>query len=89
MSDPAADLPSPGRMAGGMALVVIGLLILVPSGLCTAVVGGMSIVEMFSNPTGLDVLPEALMVGGPFILIGWLLFYVGRRMRRPAQQDPR
>lgn len=82
MSEPDLNLPSPGRMAGGMALIVIGLLILIPSGLCTAFFGGMSIIEMFSDSTGLDVLPEALMVGGPFILIGTLLFYAGRRMRR-------
>jgi hypothetical protein len=82
MTEPASNLPSPGRMAGGMALIVIGLLILVPSGLCTAVVGAMSIFEMFSSSTGLDVLPEALMFGGPFIAIGALLFYAGRRMRR-------
>ncbi len=82
MSEPETKLPSPGRMAGGMALIVIGLLILVPSGLCTAFFGGMSILEMFSDSTGLDVLPEAIMVGGPFIVIGGLLFYVGRRMRR-------
>ena len=74
--------PSPGRMAGGMALIVIGLLILVPSGLCTAFFGGMSLIEMFSDSSGLDVLPEALMFGGPFILIGALLFYAGRKMRR-------
>ena len=88
MSEQQPNLPSPGRMAGGMALIVIGLLILIPSGLCTAVVGGMSIFEMFSSSTGLNVLPEALTVGAPFILIGLLLFYVGRRMRRPVQQDP-
>jgi len=89
MSEPASNLPSPGRMTGGMALIVIGLLILIPSGLCTAVVGGMSIFEMITSSTGLNVLPEALTVGAPFILIGGLLFFLGRRMRRPVQQDPR
>ena len=36
MSTPDPDLTSPGRMIGGMALMVVGLLILIPSGLCTA-----------------------------------------------------
>lgn len=77
-----ADLPSPGRMAGGMALIVIGLLILIPSGLCTAAFGGLSLFEMATSSTGLSVLPEALMIGGPFILIGFVLFRVGVNMRR-------
>jgi hypothetical protein len=83
MSEPDQNLPPPGRMIGGMALIVIGLLILIPSGLCTAVMGGMSIVEMFSSSTGLDILPEVLMVGVPFILIGFILFRVGVNLRRP------
>ena len=78
-----AGMPMDSFMLGGMALIVIGLLILIPSGLCTAVFGGMSIFEMFSSSTGLDVLPEALMIGGPFILIGFILFRVGTNLRRP------
>jgi hypothetical protein len=84
MSEPEQNLPTPGRMAGGMALIVIGLLILIPSGLCTALFGAGSLMDMFSgHDTGLDILPEVLMVGGPFILIGYGLFHLGRRLRRP------
>jgi len=84
MSEPQhqEQQPSPGRMAGGLALIVIGLLILIPSGLCTALFGGASIFEMLRGGSGLNVLPEALMVGGPFILIGFVLFRVGVTLRR-------
>jgi len=82
MSQPNDNLPPPGRMIGGMALIVVGLLILIPSGLCTAVMGGMSLFEMFSSSTGLNILPEVLTFGLPFIAIGIALFYAGRRMRR-------
>jgi hypothetical protein len=71
-------------MLGGMALIVIGLLILIPSGLCTAFFGAMSVWETITGGTGLSVLPEALMVGGPFIVVGALLFYWGRHLRKPA-----
>jgi hypothetical protein len=84
MSTPEPELPTPGRMLGGMALIVIGLLILIPSGLCTAFFGAMSIWETITGGTGLNVLSEALIVGAPFILVGALLFYAGRRLRKPA-----
>ncbi len=83
MTTPEPQLPTPGRMVGGMVLIVIGLLILVPSGLCTAGFGLMSIWEKITGGTGLDVLSEALTFGGPFILVGALLFYAGRSLRRP------
>ena len=47
--------------AGAVALVVIGLLILVPSGLCTAVIGGISISEMFSADSSNESWSELLM----------------------------
>jgi hypothetical protein len=86
MSEPASDLPSPGRMAGGMALIVIGLLILVPSGLCTAAFGIGALSDMFSSPSAaqeaFSIMLEVLLFGGPFIAVGAALFYAGRRMRR-------
>jgi hypothetical protein len=69
-------------MMAGMALMVVGLLILVPSGLCTAAVGAMSIYESLTSSTGLNVVSEALVFGGPFILVGALLFLWGRSLRR-------
>jgi hypothetical protein len=82
MSEPNSSPPTPGRMIGGMALIVIGLLILIPSGLCTAVFGLGSLWDTMSgHSTGLDILPEALMIGVPFMLIGYLLFHFGRRLR--------
>jgi hypothetical protein len=70
-------------MISGMALIIVGLLILISSGLCTAVFGGGALLDMFSGSgTGLDILPEALLFGGPFILIGLGLFHWGRVLRR-------
>jgi hypothetical protein len=42
------SIPPPSRMIGGMALIIVGLLILIPSGLCTAVFGGGALLDMFS-----------------------------------------
>ena len=61
--DPA---PRPRITAGSIALICIGLLIFVPSGLCTAVVVTMG------GPA-----EAALVIGGPFIAIGWLLVWWG------------
>lgn len=59
-----------------VALIVIGLLILVPSGLCTTL--GL----LLSLPTGgADAVGIVLGVGGPFIAVGGLLFWLGRRMK--------
>ena len=71
-------------MAVGMALIVIGLLILIPSGLCTAIFGGATFMSAITGSTesALNDLPEILLFGGPFIVVGLLLFLAGRAMRR-------
>jgi hypothetical protein len=86
MATPEPNLPSQGRMIGGMALIVIGLLILIPSGLCTAIFGVMSFADLFSSPSAageaMSILLEVLIVGGPFIVVGFVLFRVGLALRR-------
>jgi len=72
------------------ALLVIGLLILVPSGLCTGLFGGAALVDMLSQPRGEDYAPgillTALIVGAPFIVIGaTLLWFAIKRMRANAR----
>lgn len=78
--------PSAGRGCAAVALIVIGLLILVPSGLCSAILGVGGIYEMATNPqTFLNDLSDA----GPFALaifvvaaIGASLVYAGNRIRK-------
>jgi hypothetical protein len=80
-------MPEPVKrnVAGGIALLIIGLVILIPSGLCTGIMAGGAIWSMFTYPaTGLSLLPTALIVGGPFVAGGSVLVWQGiKRLRRP------
>lgn len=73
--------------AGGCALVVVGLLILIPSGLCTASMGISSLVSMFTLSGGITAaisgLVMTLILGGPFIVAGIFLVRAGLRSRKP------
>jgi hypothetical protein len=84
MSEPAAT----NKTASGIAFLVLGLVFLVPSGLCTGVFGGGALLEMLAHPeNGNDawsILAMALIFGGPFIAVGYLLVRVGiRNLRGP------
>ncbi len=87
-----SDAPPPGKpplaaprfTAGACALVVLGLVVLIPSGLCTAAMGIASIGSMFSHysggfAAGLSGLVTVLMLGGPFVAGGAFLIYLGLR----------
>lgn len=78
-----ADPKPPARWTGAaIALVVIGLLILVPSGLCTSAFGIAGLMGMFESSSGdASLLPMALIVGGPFVVLGALLVRTGLRER--------
>jgi hypothetical protein len=67
--------------ASAVALLVIGLLILVPSGLCTAFFGIMGILYG-SGADALNTLSEALVFGGPFVVVGALFVVLGFRARK-------
>ena len=72
---PQDNSESPGC---AIALIVIGLLVLVPSGLCTAVMG-------FSS---WDSLAVALSIGGPFIVVGGGLVLGGIAWLRSVDKAP-
>jgi len=74
--------PTPQRRwtASAIALLVFGLVILVPSGLCTAYLGVMGI--FFGGNDMADVLTMALFYGGPFVLIGGILVWLAFRVRK-------
>ena len=74
-------------LAGGIALLVLGLVILVPSGLCTGVFALGPLIGSILHPGryagSLVMLPTALMFGGPFILIGGAMAIAGfNRIRK-------
>jgi hypothetical protein len=92
MSDqvtPDAPLPQPQSPSGtlaGCALFSIGLLILVPSGICTAIGGVGLVIGMVSDPASLardfeDVLPVAAITLLTLAL-GIALVWAGLRLRR-------
>ncbi len=71
------------NVAGGIALLVLGLVILVPSGLCTGVMAIGAIVSMFRYSAAVGMLPMALIFGGPFVAAGGALVWQGiKRLRR-------
>ena len=66
----------PGNLtAGGCALVALGLLILLPSGLCTAIMGYAVVTEGLGNDLeGLNFLITFLVIaviGGGLVYAGW------------------
>ena len=78
----------PRKLGRGFAMICAGLLILVPSGLCTGFFSISSLVDMMSAnrseanyDTGIFWL--SLMIGGPPILAGIALVYFGMRLNRP------
>jgi hypothetical protein len=82
--EPAPPPPWSGRAGCGLALLAIGWLVVATSGLCTLVVGvsmeGSSGPELrFSNGEGLLT---ALVFGGPVILVGLVLAWIGHALRR-------
>lgn len=87
MSDPAPTY-SPGGIA---ALIVIGLLLLVPSGLCSGAMGVMAIWAAVTQPgnggDALSILPMIAIVGGPFIVGGGAMLLTGIRRARANRRD--
>jgi hypothetical protein len=75
---------SVGTTLGAIALIVIGLLVLVPSGLCTSVFGYNAISSYISNPSQSDIglLAIALVLGLPFVAIGAVIVRAGVRIWR-------
>jgi len=67
---PPAPPQSPVRAFFGIVLMILGILLVGGAGLC-------SLAFMSSEAFGL-----ALMFGGPFIVVGALLIWGGRALRR-------
>lgn len=84
MSQPPNPRP-PRPLLGAIALAVLGLVILIPSGLCTAAMGITAIGSMFSQfggvGAGISGVVMTLMLGGPFVALGVFLIYTAGRGR--------
>ena len=86
MSQPEPSAKRQYNAAGTAALLIIGLLFLLPSGLCTGIFGGGAIVDALLHPANvrdsLSILLMAAVIGGPFIAIGGVMVWFGvKRMR--------
>jgi len=92
-SSPPPPKPSLGT---AIALIVVGLVIFVPSGLCTGFLVLAPLVASLSNPRAASessMAAVALFVGGPFVIGGGVLLWVGfknlltyfRKSRAPDQ----
>jgi hypothetical protein len=89
MSDPLGPVqpppPRPPRWGAlAITLLVIGLLIAVPSGLCTGIFGIGALYDMMTSSSneGISILVEALMIGGIPLAIGAALVYAAFKVRR-------
>ena len=77
--------PSRPRWTGGaIAVLVIGLLILIPSGLCTGIFGVGAIYRMITSFSGegMTLLSEALTIGGIPLALGAGLVFLALQMRK-------
>ncbi len=85
-SGPLPTKPKPPHTVFGIALMVLGLLILVPSGLCSGVFGAGALVSAIFNPTeagdAAGTLMMVLIVGGIPMAIGAGLTYLGNALRK-------
>jgi hypothetical protein len=87
MSDPreAPQLPPQPRWGViSVALFVIGLLILIPSGLCTALFGVGALASLLSGSPGdaMSSLSMVLTIGGIPVVIGGVLVFAALKLRR-------
>ena len=87
MSLPDEPGRSPGRLFIAGAFVIVGILILVPSGLCSAVMGFGIIASMIANPGAFfkdvsELWPFAVPLLGA-VAIGALLLRAGISIGRP------
>jgi hypothetical protein len=85
MTDPQAP---PRRSGAAIALIAIGLLILVPSGLCSAFFGIAFLGDALTATGEAAAYARGFiwlvpMLGGPPIVLGALLLRLGLRRRRP------
>jgi hypothetical protein len=76
---------STARRVFGIILLVLGIGMTLVSGLCTA---GMTIADLTSGGGGGEINLSGIqfIVGGPFIVIGALMWWGGHRLAKPKKR---
>ena len=78
---------STARRVFGIILLVLGVGMTLVSGLCTA---GMTIADLTSGGGGgggeVNLTGVQFIVGGPFILVGALMWWGGHRLAKPKKR---
>ena len=78
--------PRADTLGGTIVLLVLGLLVLVPSGLCTGYFGIAGLTSMMgghdSQGLGEFFFLAALILGGPFVVAGAAMLWIGIRRWR-------
>ena len=78
--------PRTDTLGGTIVLLVLGLLVLVPSGLCTGYfgfIGLMGLLDGHDQGYGTMFFGAALILGGPFVVAGVAMLWVGiKRWRK-------
>ncbi|HTQ14268.1 MAG TPA: hypothetical protein VMH86_10365 [Rhizomicrobium sp.] len=82
MDQPSQPPPAKKWTGWAVTLFTIGLLILVPSGICTSIFGVGALVDGGSGSEDWGFLLMALLYGGPFIAIGGGLVLAGLSIRK-------
>jgi hypothetical protein len=84
MHDPASGPPDAGLgwRAFGVLLIVAGIFLTVVSGVCTTAI----LLDPSGGPELGDLSGAALVIGGPFILVGVLLWWGGVRAFRKGKR---
>ncbi|MGA9796929.1 MAG: hypothetical protein WBQ17_15505 [Rhizomicrobium sp.] len=82
MSDAPPTPPKPKWTGAAIAFMAIGLLIFIPSGLCTSVFGIGALLDGGSNGPNLSFLFVALVVGGIPVLIGFIFIRLALKERK-------
>jgi len=81
MTEPPAGKPGEIRLFIGLILIVIGVLWLVASGLCSAAFFVSLFTEAGDFREALSIVPMILLVGGFSCGVGFAVYVVGRAMR--------
>ena len=90
---PEGGPPSTARLVIGTILLAFGILLTVGSGLCTGVLTVAFFFDSGGGPelSGEDLWMLPLMFGGPFVIVGALMWWGGAALRgkqRPAPPPP-
>jgi len=82
------DSPPTGTLGGTIVLLVLGLLVLVPSGLCTGyfgIAGVAAALDPHDPGYGVVFIISALIIGGPFVAGGIAMLWIGIKRWRAGR----